>query len=117
MQFSVLLLFRATGGSTGKKLLRLVDKLTQNKYFQQATENKFVKRAMEGVSNTPLMLSVELRSLIGTLAVNIPPPPTDRIWCVFNAYICKKFARDLIKSGVHVNKFQTMKIVSTFTIV
>ena len=77
--------FRTTGGSTGKKFLRLVDKLTQNKYFQQATENKFVKRAMEGVSNTPLMLNVELKSLMGTLAVNIPPPPTDRIWYVHSS--------------------------------
>ena len=82
LMYMSLSLFRATGGSTGKKFLRLVDKLTQNKYFQQATENKFVKRAMEGVSNTPLMLSVELRSMIGTLSVNIPPPPTDRIWYV-----------------------------------
>ena len=28
----------------------------------------------------PLMLSVEVLELSGTLAINIPPPPTDRIW-------------------------------------
>lgn len=37
---------------------------------------------MEEVSNTRLLLTVELQELQGTLAVNIPPPPTDRIWCV-----------------------------------
>ncbi|KAI4822976.1 hypothetical protein KUCAC02_008492 [Chaenocephalus aceratus] len=35
------------------------------------------------VSNMPLMLSVEVLELSGTLAVNIPPPPTDRIWYSF----------------------------------
>ena len=69
-----------TGGGTSKKILRIVDKIAQSKYFQQATEYKYIKKAMEGVSNTRLMLNVELRSLIGTLAVNVPPPPTDRLW-------------------------------------
>ncbi|XP_023235539.1 testis-expressed protein 2-like [Centruroides sculpturatus] len=72
-----------SGSSTSKKLLRWVDKLAQSKCFQQATENKFVKRAMEEVSNTPLFLTVEIHGLIGTLAINIPPLPTDRLWYGF----------------------------------
>jgi len=64
----------------GKKLLQFVDKISQSRYFQQATEYKYIKRAMEEVSNTRLVLDVELRSIIGTLAINIPPPPTDRFW-------------------------------------
>ncbi|KAK8755815.1 hypothetical protein V5799_001474, partial [Amblyomma americanum] len=67
----------ATG--TGKKLLELVDKIAQSRYFQQATENRYIKRKMEEVSNTPLVLTVEVSHLVGTLALNIPPPPTDRI--------------------------------------
>ena len=70
------------GGATSRKLLRIVDRITQSKYFQQATEYKYIKRAMEGVSNTRLELRVELKSMIGTLAVNVPPPPTDRLWLV-----------------------------------
>lgn len=64
----------------GKKLLQFVDKISQSRYFQQATEYKYIKRAMEEVSNTRLVLDVELRSVVGTLAINIPPPPTDRFW-------------------------------------
>lgn len=76
-------LIATSGSSTSKKLLRWVDKLAQSRCFQQATENKFVKRAMEEVSNTPLFLTVEIHGLIGTLAINIPPLPTDRLWYGF----------------------------------
>lgn len=61
--------------------MRFVDKITKNKYFQKATETEFIKKKIEEVSNTPLLLTVELQECKGTLAVNIPPPPTDRIWC------------------------------------
>nr|XP_050032709.1 testis-expressed protein 2-like isoform X1 [Dermacentor andersoni]XP_054925614.1 testis-expressed protein 2-like isoform X1 [Dermacentor andersoni] len=71
----------ATG--TGKKLLELVDKIAQSRYFQQATENRYIKRKMEEVSNTPLVLTVEISHLVGTVALNIPPPPTDRVWYGF----------------------------------
>jgi hypothetical protein len=64
----------------GKKLLRFVDKISQSRYFQQATEYKYIKKAMEEVSNTRLVLNVEMCSINGTLSVNIPPPPSDRIW-------------------------------------
>ncbi|XP_013384366.1 testis-expressed protein 2 [Lingula anatina] len=71
------------GQTKGRKLLAFLDKITESKYFQQATEYKYIKKAMEGVSNTPLILTVELKSLVGTLSVNIPPPPTDRLWYGF----------------------------------
>ncbi|XP_076853394.1 testis-expressed protein 2-like isoform X2 [Brachyhypopomus gauderio] len=71
------------GGSRRRKILRFVDKITQSKYFQKATENEYIKRKIEEVSNTPLLLTVEVLELSGTLAVNVPPPPTDRIWYSF----------------------------------
>nr|XP_020483694.1 testis-expressed protein 2-like isoform X2 [Labrus bergylta] len=70
------------GGHKPSKIMRFVDKITKSKYFQKATETEFIKKKMEEVSNTPLLLTVELQELQGTLAVNIPPPPTDRIWYV-----------------------------------
>ncbi|KAM4535890.1 testis-expressed protein 2-like [Fundulus diaphanus] len=72
-----------TGGSTGRKILRFVDKITKSKYFQKATENEYIKKKIAEVSNMPLMLSVEVLELSGTLTINIPPPPTDRIWYSF----------------------------------
>ncbi|XP_071319584.1 testis-expressed protein 2 [Trachinotus anak] len=71
------------GGRTGRKILRFVDKIAKSKYFQKATENEFIKKKFEEMSNTPLLLTVEVQELSGTLVINIPPPPTDRIWYSF----------------------------------
>lgn len=71
------------GGHKPSKIMRFVDKIAKSKYFQKATETEFIKKKMEEVSNTRLLLTVELQELRGTLAVNIPPPPTDRIWYGF----------------------------------
>lgn len=57
-----------------------MDKIAKSKYFQKAAENEFIKKKFEEMSNTPLLLTVEVQELSGTLVVNIPPPPTDRIW-------------------------------------
>ncbi|XP_076154920.1 testis-expressed protein 2 [Alosa pseudoharengus] len=73
----------AASGRTGRRILRFVDKIAKSKYFQKATENEYIKKKIEEVSNTPLLLTVEVQELSGTLAVNIPPPPTDRIWYSF----------------------------------
>ncbi|ESN92111.1 hypothetical protein HELRODRAFT_116105 [Helobdella robusta] len=67
----------------GKRIMKLVDRISQSKYFQQAVEMKYIKRALEEVSNTKLELNVEVKSLVGSLAINIPPPPTDRLWYGF----------------------------------
>ena len=48
----------------------------------QAAQNRYVKRYMEEFSNTPLELTVTLRHLQGVVTLNIPRPPSDRIWCV-----------------------------------
>ncbi|XP_068081873.1 testis-expressed protein 2 [Anabrus simplex] len=72
-----------TGGGTGKKILRMVNKIAASKYFQHVTEYKYIKRAMEEVSNTKIMLTVELNGVVGTLALNIPPHPSDRLWYGF----------------------------------
>ncbi|XP_077184968.1 testis-expressed protein 2 isoform X1 [Paroedura picta] len=70
-------------GHRTSKIMRFVDKITKSKYFQKATETEFIKKKIEEVSNTPLLLTVEVQECKGTLAVNIPPPPTDRIWYGF----------------------------------
>ncbi|KAI9514725.1 hypothetical protein NQZ68_030914 [Dissostichus eleginoides] len=73
------------GGHRPSKIMRFVDKIAKSKYFQKATETEFIKKKMEEVSNTPLLLTVEVQEFHGTLAVNIPPPPTDRIWYGFRS--------------------------------
>ncbi|XP_038163691.1 testis-expressed protein 2 isoform X2 [Cyprinodon tularosa] len=73
------------GGYRPSKIMRFVDKIAKSKYFQKATETEFIKKKMEEVSNTPILLTVEVQECRGTLAVNIPPPPTDRIWYGFRS--------------------------------
>uniref|UniRef100_A0A672Q149 Testis-expressed sequence 2 protein-like n=1 Tax=Sinocyclocheilus grahami TaxID=75366 RepID=A0A672Q149_SINGR len=73
------------GGHRPSKIMRFVDKIAKSKYFQKATETEFIKKKIEEVSNTPLLLTVEVQECRGTLAVNIPPPPTDRIWYGFRS--------------------------------
>ena len=63
-----------------KKWIRIVDSIAKSKYFQKATETDYIRKKLETVSNTPMLLTVELVQLSGTLVINIPPPPTDRIW-------------------------------------
>ncbi|VDP15795.1 unnamed protein product [Soboliphyme baturini] len=66
--------------------------MTQTKSFQEATENKYVKKLMHvpsgyrgslGVSDTPLILAIRVRHIGGTAVINIPPPPSDRLWYGF----------------------------------
>lgn len=69
-------------GSSGRKLLRIVDKITASNLFQSATEISYVQRAMENMS-TRIKLRVELKGLVARVVLNIPPPPSDRIWIGF----------------------------------
>ncbi|XP_015124219.1 testis-expressed protein 2 [Diachasma alloeum] len=69
--------------SSGRKFLSMVDKLAANKYFQHAAELSYIRRAMEGVSNTEIRLMVSVSSIEGCLSINIPPPPSDRLWYGF----------------------------------
>ncbi|XP_061741167.1 testis-expressed protein 2-like [Nerophis ophidion] len=71
------------GWNTSRKILKFMDKIAKSRYFQKATENEYIRKKIAQVSNVPLMLSVEVLELSGTLAINIPPPPTDRIWYSF----------------------------------
>ncbi|KAK2585149.1 hypothetical protein KPH14_008655 [Odynerus spinipes] len=72
-----------TTQSSGKKFLNMVDRLAANKYFQHATELSYVRKAMEGVSNTEIRLTVSVSCIEGCLSLNIPPPPSDRLWYGF----------------------------------
>lgn len=69
--------------SNSKKFMKMVDKIAESKFFQAATEYRYIKKAMEGVSNTELRLKVDVKGLVGTLVLNIPPPPSDRVWIGF----------------------------------
>lgn len=64
----------------GKKILNMLEKVAKSKWVQKAAETKVVQRAVEKFSNLPIILAVEVAKLRGTLAANIPPPPSNRLW-------------------------------------
>ncbi|CAG9530661.1 unnamed protein product [Cercopithifilaria johnstoni] len=69
--------------STGRKLLNVVDKIASSNIFQGASEFPPVKKVMEGISSTRLLLNVDVTRLEGTMTINFPPPPSDRLWYAF----------------------------------
>lgn len=63
-----------------RKIFSVLERLAKSKWVKKAAETGIVKRAAERFSNLPIILSVEVQSVKGTLALNIPPPPTNRLW-------------------------------------
>lgn len=56
------------------------NKLAHSKLVKGATEVKPIRKAMEKVSETPLIMNVEFTSMDGEMTLNVPPLPSDRIW-------------------------------------
>ena len=69
----------SNGGVVWGRKARIL-KSVVNKIAHIATKSRLVQRAAEKVSSYPLLLTVEVKSLDGFLAVNMAPPPSDAIW-------------------------------------
>ena len=72
--------FSARHGAKRKIFNSVIERLAKSKWVKKAAETGIVKRAAEKFSNLPIILSVEVQKVQGTLALNIPPPPTNRLW-------------------------------------
>ncbi|XP_050531492.1 uncharacterized protein LOC126900085 [Daktulosphaira vitifoliae] len=46
-------------------------------------ELNYVKQILENVAKKEFRLVIVIKQLVGTLVVNMPPPPTDRVWISF----------------------------------
>ncbi|KAJ1358252.1 hypothetical protein KIN20_016640 [Parelaphostrongylus tenuis] len=73
----------STREKTGKKIISMVERAAQSSLFQKAAKFSKVAKLIEDVSTTPLILNVEVEMLEGPITVNIPPPPSDRLWYGF----------------------------------
>lgn len=67
----------------GRKILNLVDKITHSSIFKGASDFKLVRMAMEKISETRLILNVEITEMTGRMTINIAHPPSDRLWYGF----------------------------------
>eukprot|EP00794_Sanderia_malayensis_P009070 gene9070-10038_t len=72
---------------TGKRVIGVVGWLARSKIAKKVAGTDFAKRAYEKAyekfRKMPITLKVTVQSLKGTLAVNIPPPPSNRLWFGF----------------------------------
>ncbi|VDL73516.1 unnamed protein product [Nippostrongylus brasiliensis] len=73
----------STKERTGKKIISMVERAAQSSFFQKAAKFPKVAKLIEDVSSTPLILNVEVEMLEGPITINIPPPPSDRLWYAF----------------------------------
>ncbi|XP_018787857.1 PREDICTED: uncharacterized protein LOC108968336 isoform X2 [Bactrocera latifrons] len=74
--------FIPTAPGNARRIFRIVDRIAASNFFQYATDLPVVQRAIENM-NTNITLRVDLRGLVGRGVINIPPPPSDRIWLSF----------------------------------
>ncbi|XP_065181538.1 testis-expressed protein 2-like [Sycon ciliatum] len=72
-----------TSTSATSKLKRFAGFVAHTRIGQTVMKSNVVKKLSEKVSNMPLVLSVELRQLSGTMTINVPPPPSGVVWCAF----------------------------------
>ncbi|CAF0839509.1 unnamed protein product [Rotaria sordida] len=66
-----------------RRLGTVLTNLALNKYFQIFVNLPFIKTLFEKFSQKDVGIDVELTSFSGILTLNIPPPPSDRIWVGF----------------------------------
>lgn len=70
-----------TGAAKGR-FHRIFDRITRSLYIQMA-DSKLVQYSLDLVTQTTLHLKLEITMLHGNLALNIPPPPSNRLWYGF----------------------------------
>ncbi|XP_052125698.1 uncharacterized protein LOC113211797 [Frankliniella occidentalis] len=60
--------------------------------FKRLAESRFFQAALLALSNTDIVLVVEVRALDGVLCVHVPPPPSDGVWLGFRGVPCLRLA-------------------------
>lgn len=77
-EFCLFYSFSSAPGNA-RRIFKFVDRLTTSHLFQYATEISYVQRAMENMI-TNITLGIDIRGLVSRVTLNIPPPPSDRVW-------------------------------------
>ncbi|CAF3002092.1 unnamed protein product [Rotaria sp. Silwood2] len=70
--------------AAARKLGIILTKVAGNKHFQRFAALKPVAGVIEKLSNADVGANIELMNFNGIMTINIPPPPSDRIWIGFS---------------------------------
>ncbi|XP_055331252.1 testis-expressed protein 2-like [Paramacrobiotus metropolitanus] len=65
------------------KAMRLMEYIAESKAFKYFSEIGFIKKSLEEVSDTTLTVNIEIKLIKGRMAMNLPHPPSDRLWYGF----------------------------------
>lgn len=74
---------KRTGKKRARKLIGLVDRVVHSKIAKKVTEIKPIRKTIEKISAKTITINVEITYVSGIMAVNIPSPPSDRVWYGF----------------------------------
>jgi len=69
--------------AAARKIGSLLTKVAANKHFQRFAAFKPVADVIEKLSNSEVGANIEIMNISGMMTINIPPPPSDRIWIGF----------------------------------
>ncbi len=61
------------------RIYKYADKIAKSSVMR----NKHVQKVVGNIAATPFLLTVEIKHVDGSVAVNIPPVPNDRVWIGF----------------------------------
>jgi len=74
---------QTTTVTSQQRWVRMMEGCVNSRAWRKMEGLEFFRRKVEDISVTPIELTVEVIQLHGVLMLNIPPPPTDRLWYGF----------------------------------
>lgn len=108
---------REQEGGRGK-FLRYAESISKSSVMR----NKHVQKVVTGIAATPLLLTVEIKRVAGSVAVNVPHVPSDRIWIGFRSnpvveINCRPKVGERAVSLSHVTEWIKRKVLLEFQVV
>ncbi|UJR09422.1 hypothetical protein I4U23_013663 [Adineta vaga] len=70
--------------AAARKIGTLLTKVAANKHVQRFAALKPVAGVIEKLANAEIGANIEIMNLSGLMTINIPPPPSDRVWIGFS---------------------------------
>jgi hypothetical protein len=61
----------------------MIVRFKKSTFFKHASELRPIRKLIDNVSATDLILDLEITMIRGTITINLPSPPSDRLWYSF----------------------------------
>ena len=74
----------------------MIDSLLKSDFVAKMAETEWVKK---NITSRNITLQLQLHSVKGTLTLNFPPAPSDRIWQVKLIFVPIEFVKSVVCNG------------------